>query len=307
MPHAPTPYTKPAKTAQDLLSHLIAKGLTVPAHDQAKALRSLNLIGYYRLLIYMRPLQDHQTKSFYQGVIFDDILALYDFDRTLRILCLDAIERIEVAIRAAVINSLAPDPAAGPHFYLDSVHFEKSESHRAFMRTVLGLRTKNLPISHYYDNYNSPSTPPIWAILEAVTFGDVSLLFSSLHIDHRKKIAAYFTYDEKVLVSWFKSINLLRNSCAHHNRLWNANSLVDTPIYATRIAAEYPPNNDRGRLMAKAVTLAALLNEIDPTSDWKRRFKVLIAAYPTAAFAKAGLTPTVMGFSLNWDQRPFWS
>lgn len=307
MPHVPTPFTKPAKTTQDLLSHLVAKGLSVPAQHQAKALKSLDLIGYYRLLIYMRPLQDHQTKAFLPGIVFDDILALYDFDRKLRLLCLDAIERIEVAIRAAVINALAPDPQAGSHFYLDSMHFQKPEDHRAFMKTVLGLRTKNLPISHYYNNYNAPSTPPIWSILEAVTFGEVSMLFSSLHIDHRKKIAAYFRYDELVLVSWFKSINLLRNSCAHHNRLWNSNILADTPKYAQRIANEYPPNNDRGRLMAKAVTLAALLNEIDPTSDWKSRFKSLIAAYPAATFAKAGLTTASMGFPPQWEIRQFWN
>ena len=56
-------YTKQAKTTPQLLAHLLAKGLAVP--DQAKALHSLDLIGYYRLLIYMRPLQNSHTKIFF--------------------------------------------------------------------------------------------------------------------------------------------------------------------------------------------------------------------------------------------------
>jgi abortive infection bacteriophage resistance protein len=74
MPHAAVPYTKPAKTIQDLLHHLVGKGLNA-AGLQPKALSSLQFIGYYRLLIYMRPLQDHQSKVFYPGIDVDDILA----------------------------------------------------------------------------------------------------------------------------------------------------------------------------------------------------------------------------------------
>ncbi len=306
MPHAAVPYTKPAKTIQDLLHHLVGKGLNA-AGLQPKALSSLQFIGYYRLLIYMRPLQDHQSKVFYPGIDVDDILALYDFDRKLRILCLEAIERIEVAIRAAIINTLAPNPAVGPHFFTDSVHFETHDAHREFMKSVIGLRVKNPVVAHYYKHYNTPSLPPIWTALETMTFGDVSRLFSKLHITHRKNIAAHFSYDESILSSWFRSINLLRNVCAHHGRLWNANLLVDTPKFANSIMAEYPSNVHRGRFAVKAVTLAALLKDIDPSSDWKHRLKALMAACPAASFAKAGMTPTIMGFSPGWEQRQFWN
>ena len=42
-------------------------------------------VGYYRLLIHVRPLQDPATKAFRPGVAFADVLALYDFDRELRL------------------------------------------------------------------------------------------------------------------------------------------------------------------------------------------------------------------------------
>lgn len=65
-------YTKQAKSTSDLLAHLNAKGLIAP--DRQKALHSLELIGYYRLLIYMRPLQDNRSRLFKSDVKFDDIL-----------------------------------------------------------------------------------------------------------------------------------------------------------------------------------------------------------------------------------------
>lgn len=299
-------YTKQAKTTPQLLAHLLAKGLAVP--DQAKALHSLDLIGYYRLLIYMRPLQNSHTKIFYPAVEFDDVMALYDFDRRLRLICLDAVERIEVALRAAITNTLAPDPAAGPHFYLDATHFSNAPGHTAFMKAVCDPNTaKHQPVDHYLKTYHTPPHAPIWAILEAVTFGPLSHLYANLQISHRKAIAIAFGFDEKVLVNWFKSINMLRNVCAHHSRLWNKNNLVNAPLQVNALKAEFPSHADRGRVAARAVTLVALLRVIDPTSNWKQRFKSVVQSCPAGTLQKAGLAETIMGFSPGWDQRAFWN
>lgn len=306
MPHSPIYFHKPAKSPNALLRHLRLKGLGTRGQKD-KALQALEFIGYHRLLIYMRPLQDPQ-KRFFATVQFDDILQLYDFDRRLRLVFLDAIDRIEVAFRAAMINTLALDKSCGTHFYLDAIHFKDCKVHRDLLKQVLGLRDKgNAAIKHYYDTYNTPALPPVWTVLEAMTIGQLSCLFSDLHLDHRKTVAAKFGYDESVLVTWLKSLTLLRNVCAHHGRLWNASITADAPKYAKAIAAEFPHHNDRGRIFAKAVVVQALLAQIDPTSDWKLRFKHLMATLPTTALAKAGRTTAELGQVAGWETRPFWS
>lgn len=305
MPHAPTAFVKPAKTPHALLRHLRAKGLSTRG-QRDKAIRALEFIGYFRLLIYMRPLQD-ASKKFHPGSRFDDVLALYDFDRRLRLVCLDAIDRIEVAFRAAITNTLANDKACGPHFYLDAIHFQSMESHRDFLKNVLGLRVKNAPIQHYYDTYNTPALPPIWTVLEAMTIGQLSRLLAGLHLDHRKSVATCFGYNEGVICSWLKSLTLLRNICAHHSRLWNTSVTSDTPQYAKAIRAEFPPESDRGRVFARAVAMQALLRNIDPTSDWQHKFKTLMASIPMAALAKTGLTTSALGLVPGWEARPFWN
>ncbi|HBP0428855.1 TPA: Abi family protein [Pseudomonas aeruginosa] len=305
MPQAPLHFLKPAKPPNALLRHLSLKGLGTRG-QRDKALHALEFIGYHRLLIYMRPLQDPQ-KRFFATVQFDDILQLYDFDRRLRLVFLDAIDRIEVAFRAAIINTLALDKTCGSHFYLDAIHFKDCKAHRDVMKQVLGLPEKNAAIKHYYDNYNTPALPPVWTVLEAMTIGQLSRLFSDLHLDHRKTVAAKFDYDESVLVTWLKSLTILRNVCAHHGRLWNASITADAPKYAKAIAAEFPSHNDRGRIFARAVVVQALLAKIDPTSDWKVRLKQLMSTLPTAVLAKAGRTTAELGLVAGWEIRPFWS
>ena len=56
----------------------------------------------------MRPLQDNGTDHrFRKGTQFDDVLQLYVFDRSLRLLVMDALERVEVAVRAAISNAMS--------------------------------------------------------------------------------------------------------------------------------------------------------------------------------------------------------
>lgn len=284
-------YAKPAKTPVELLEHLESRSLVIP--DRDACLHALNYVGYYRLLIYMRPLQTLPGKMFKSGTTFDDVLALYNFDRELRLLCMDAIEKIEVALRAAIINTLAV--AHGPHFHTDATHFTRQSDFSDFIKTAQSA--KYLAITHYARRYDAPSIAPIWALAEAITFGVLSRLYSSLTLPNRKVVAKQFRYDEEVLVSWFRSLNTLRNMCAHHNRLWNANLAVDAPKVAKVLKPVF--GDDNRTFHARAVVIVALMAVIDPASTWKRQFKALLARYPSA-------DAVAMGFPDKWQEASFW-
>lgn len=290
------PYSKPALSPAALLAHVAARGLEVA--DPVNALHAFEYIGYYRLLSYMRPFQqtDPSTglRRFNAGTAFDDVLKLYNFDRELRLLCLAAVERIEVALRAAIVSQVAV--REGPHFHLDPTQFERVASFVDFYQTAR-REDRHLAVKHYLKRYNIPEIPPIWAIMEALTFGALSRLYSGLALQHRKAIALRFGYDETVLSSWFRSVALVRNLSAHHGRLWNAPMHVDQPVAAKKLRAEMTPTD---RLYARLVVLAALLKEIDPESDWKRRLVTLIARHPAVPLNH-------LGIPAGWDTRPFWT
>jgi abortive infection bacteriophage resistance protein len=96
-------YTKPPLTFSEQHDLMIARGLCVP--DRARAMRWLQNVSYYRLSAYFLPFK--KGELFRQGATFDQIAALYIFDRKLRLILLDAIERIEVALRTALTCEIA--------------------------------------------------------------------------------------------------------------------------------------------------------------------------------------------------------
>ena len=114
------PYDKTPYKNGDLLSQLENRGLNVG--DLGRAKKYLEFIGYYRLSAYFLPYQNSKD-HFKDDVKFNDILTLYIFDRKLKLILMDAIERIEVAIRSAIMNYMSLY-TNDPHWFLTESHFD---------------------------------------------------------------------------------------------------------------------------------------------------------------------------------------
>ena len=286
-------FTKPALSAADLISFMEGKGLIVA--DHAHAHRCLSYLGYYRLKIYMRPFENAH-KKFNGGTTFEQIVEVYDFDRKLRLLCLDAIERVEVALRSQIINVMGSH--GGPHFYYREEFFECKDAVTNIRQ--LGERGKHLSITHYKREYSEPYLPAIWCLTEASTFGQLSKLYADLETAYRKEIAKSFGFDEGICISWFKSIATVRNTCAHHGRLWNAEMRVNMPKKAKKYASELANNT---RCYSRLVVLRAILKEIDPNGGhgWLPGLVSLIDSRP------ASVDLAAMGFPSDWKTRPIWT
>ena len=105
-PQPRIPFAKPPKTFAEQVDKLRDHGLNIP--DSAKAEFYLSQLNYYRFAAYCLPFeQNHTTHKFRLGISFDDVLNLYIFDRELRLLLLDAIERIEVSLRTQMAYHLS--------------------------------------------------------------------------------------------------------------------------------------------------------------------------------------------------------
>lgn len=285
-------FTKEALPAVDLIDFLEAKGLSIQNKEYAK--HCISYIGYYRLKIYMRPFEE--ARQFNGGATFEQIVEIYNFDRRLRLLCLDAIERIEVALRAHIINIMGAH--GGPHFFRDARYFHNSRT-REIIENI-SSQGYHLSIDHYRETYYYPEMPPIWCLTEASTFGQVSRIYAGLKRRYRKEIADGFGLDERICVSWFRALSGLRNICAHHGRVWNARMLVDRPMQARDYQNELCDNT---RSYARMVIIQVLLKNIDPNKDhgWVNRLLELIDNRPDTVQLSA------MGFPDNWKERQLWA
>ena len=100
-------YTKPPLTHAQQLDQLLERGMVCTHH--AQALHCLDHLNYYRLGAYWLPFESsHSTHAFKPGTRLEDVLNLYVFDRELRLLVLDAIERVEVSVRTVGLHAGAP-------------------------------------------------------------------------------------------------------------------------------------------------------------------------------------------------------
>ena len=102
-------YNKPPLTYTEQMELLKSRGMTIP--DEKRAERLLANISYYRLSAYMLPYKKSEDgmilDAFKTGTTWDMIYNLYVFDRKLRLLVFDAIERLEVSIRTQIIYQLS--------------------------------------------------------------------------------------------------------------------------------------------------------------------------------------------------------
>ena len=297
-------FTKPAIPIDEQLALLRRRGMVI--EDEAAARHYLTHISYYRLRAYWLPFEvpaendgDH---AFRPGTTFKDVLALYVFDRQLRMLVMDAIERVEVALRALWAHHMAM--THGPHGYLDQGHYAHIDRHARAVKELEKefSRSRDTFATHYREKYSKPELPPVWMAAEVMSFGLLSKFFSDLKLrSTRQAIARPFGLDESVVTSFAHHMSHVRNICAHHGRLWNKRFTVKmaVPKYPARLPVAMRGAEPR-YLHNTLVMLDYLLSIIAPQSAWRKRLVALVDGCPLA-------DPEAMGFPGDWRARSAWS
>lgn len=295
-------FAKPAISIDDQITLLRRRGMIVD--DEATTRHYLSHISYYRLRAYWLPFEipasngDHALTP---GTRFEDVLALYVFDRQLRLMVMDAVERIEVAIRAHWAHHMAM--TYGAHGYLDQVHYAHVSRHAGAVADLTKefQRSRDTFAEHYRSKYSSPALPPVWMAAELMSFGLLSKFLSDLkRRTDRQAIARPFGLDEKVLTSFAHHMSHVRNICAHHGRLWNRRFTIrmSIPRYPAWLAVAMHASDSR-KFHNTLVMLDHLLEIIAPDTGWKGRLLKLIGDTPIAS-------PEAMGFPDSWQTRGFW-
>ena len=147
-------FSKPPLSVDSQIDQWIYRGLHVPDREQAR--HYLSVISYYRLSAYTLPFQvGNPEHHFLPGTSFGHVLDLYIFDRELRLLLLDAIERIEVALRASMTNILSDHH--GSHAYLQTEIFDTRYNHGWLIEQIRRKCEKSHAapfIEHSRNNYS---------------------------------------------------------------------------------------------------------------------------------------------------------
>jgi abortive infection bacteriophage resistance protein len=294
-------YTKTCTLPQDLIPLLKQRGLSIP--DEQKTVDYLSNIGYFRLSAYLYPLlKEPKTDNLYKtGVTFDMALDMYRFDRKLRILLFNEIEKIEVAIRSSMSNLISNE--LGDIFWMtEAKHF----NNLSFFTKRLDIIKAELDksdedfIFHFKNSYTNPY-PPAWMIAEIIPFGVLCKTFNDLKYKSiQKKIASYFALSLPVFSSWTIMLVGLRNLCGHHNRTWNREIPIishhlNNPVYPWINSAM----TDMKRIYFRICIIKYLLFTVSPNNTFTQKLYSLLNEYPTVDIH-------TMGFPAAWRTEPLW-
>jgi abortive infection bacteriophage resistance protein len=296
-------FTKPSLSIADQIALLERRGMAIPSRGKAE--HYLRHVSYYRLRAYWLPFEqpapadgDHMFRA---GTSLDDAIALYVFDRQLRLLVMDAIERVEVSLRGVWAYHLAMKYAS--HGYLSPNLYARSDR---YAKAYTGLlreieRSTDTFIVHYKSKYDDPAQPPIWMTAEVMSLGQLSKWFGNLKFrPDRQAIAKSYGLDEKVLVSIAHHLTYVRNICAHHGRLWNKQFTVTMTLPNSPGALQSAMNSATERKLYNTLAILGYLIEIvAPGSERRKHLLELITSCPLAK-------PDAMGFPADWRQISAW-
>lgn len=273
--------------------------------DEELALHWLETAGYYRLTGYGLHFRERKddgtlTERFKDGKCFEDLIALYEFDRHLRLLILDAVERFEVAFRTRLNNTMADKH--GPHWFMNDALFSKKEdaagnllfNHTEFLEAA--NKHQQTPfIKNYQAIYNDPPYPPCWMLAETITFGTWSRAYGMfVNNQDQKPVSDAFRLSVQEMISFSRAINDLRNKCAHQSRVWDSR-FVAGPRTKGNLRGIVTDNT---RLFAQVAALIYCLWTIEPETQWLDRLEKLIDTCPLAELS-------LMGFPADWKDQLF--
>lgn len=292
-------YLKPALTFEQQADLLLQRGLIA---DRALLVGRLRAVSYYRLSAYWYPFRQ-PDESLLPGTTLDAVWRRYVFDRRLRFLVIDAIERIEIAMRTRIANTLTV--AHGPFAHTRAANLPglSQDQHAEFLRRISDetLNSRETFVAHFRAKYTSEPHLPLWMAVELMTFGATLTLFRGLDRGMKQQIAAGVGVADSVLNSWLLALNQVRNICAHHGRLWNRQFGVQPMIpRANKHPAWHVPVAIAGdRLFGIATVLRYMLDLVAPQSRWPARFAALLAEHPD-------IPRLPMGIPANWQESPLW-
>lgn len=337
--NSPTSYGKPWLSAQDQLQQLLGRGMAVT--DPPKAIDYLERIGYYRLSGYWFAFRERSElcsvwdprgpagkpkharperialDPFRPGTSFQNAVDLYVFDKRLRLLALDALERIEIALRVDMSHHLGQidrfaylKPDLFHERFSATLDSKKGlTKHHQWLGKHANLigRSREEFMKHYKEKYGQPLA--IWVACEVWDFGCMSTLFSGMKEADQDQISAgYGISNGRVFASWLRSLNYLRNVCAHHSRLWNRN-IIDQPklppmgeVRGLDGFQGHPYAQLRARPFLLLCICQHLMKTINPESSWGQRLKILLEQdFPD--LHHIGLTLQGMGVDEGWQTR----
>lgn len=218
---------KEYKNNEELIDYLISKNVIV--NDRELALKNIEKYSYYSIINGYKAVFKDENSNYNANTSFEEIFALYEFDKNIKAIFLKYTLEIEVIIKSLMSNTLAEE--YGVENYLKLENFDDNANEELVNVFIEKIEKeiddnyiKHPAIKHYKDTYNF--VPP-FVLTKILTFGAISRYYSLLKQSDRQKISKYFKLSDKLLRQILINLTMVRNISAHSDRLFNYRNKYD--------------------------------------------------------------------------------
>lgn len=215
---------KDYKKGDELLEYLISKGVKIS--NKKQALNKINMYSYYNIINTYKDVFKKEDGSYKENVSFEEIYALFEFDKNIRNIFLKYSLEIEMILKSYLSETISSK--YGIQNYLLKENFDDAlnekiinESIGAIKEEIAKQNGKHDAVTHYMSKYGF--IPP-FVLTKILTFGELSRLYGMLKQSDRQNISKKFKLSDKVLKQIIMNITMVRNICAHNDRLFSFHS-----------------------------------------------------------------------------------
>lgn len=150
---------------------------------------------------------------------------------------------------------------------------------------------------------------PIWIACEFLDFGALARLYELLDRKDQNAVAEECGVGPnggRLLAGWLKGLNYLRNTAAHHSRMWNRTLTYKfTMPNGPRVhpALAHVQSLDPAKIYVSLAILAYLNRHIDPGTRWPTKLRDDVKKFPQLPY----LSVSDMAFPSEWEVLDLWS
>ena len=218
---------KEYKNNEELIDYLISKNVIV--NDKKLALKNIEKYSYYSIINGYKAVFKDKNNNYKENTSFEEIFALYEFDKNIKAIFLKYTLEIEVIIKSLMANTLAEEYGVEDYLKLENLDENANEDLindfiEKIEKEIDDNYIKHPAIKHYKDTYNF--VPP-FVLTKILTFGAISRYYSLLKQSDRQKISKYFKLSDKLLRQILINLTMVRNISAHSDRLFNYRNKYD--------------------------------------------------------------------------------
>ena len=213
--------TKEFKTIDQQIEILKNKGLIIGDENKVYDIllkENYFFINGYRHLFMNSP----SDKTFVSGATFDELYALFQFDRYSRNIFFKNLLIIENRLKSVISYQLSKKYGYKEKDYLNYRNFTQNPEKKRKVKDVIEKMKRQIRINtcrhnatmHYLNNYGYI---PLWILVKVLSFGMVCELFTILKDEDKLEIASIFNISVEYLEDFLPILSNYRNLCAHED------------------------------------------------------------------------------------------